>query len=78
MNMFCLSTYINKYLKSREKSLEKMVIHKLKRFGDFCFLTQTQTSKWFGFGACLDVTFTVSSRAIFFSKYLQEESVCDE
>jgi hypothetical protein len=53
-----------------------MVIHKLKRFGDFCFLTQT--SKRFGFGACLDVTFTVSSRAIFFSKSLQEESVCDE
>jgi hypothetical protein len=43
MNMFCLSTYINKYLKSREESLEKIVMHKIKRFGDFYFLTQTQT-----------------------------------
>jgi hypothetical protein len=43
MNMFCLSTYINKYLKSREENLEKIVMHKIKRFGDFYFLTQTQT-----------------------------------
>jgi hypothetical protein len=55
--MFCLCTYINKYLKSREESSEKIVIHKIKRFGDFYFLTQTQTQKRFGyefgFGSCL-------------------------
>jgi hypothetical protein len=63
MNMFCLSTNINKYLKSREESLEKIVIHKIKRSGDFWFfdpnldMPQTQISKRFGFefgfGACL-------------------------
>jgi hypothetical protein len=42
MNMFCLSTYINKYLESREENIEKIVMHKIKRFGDFNFLTQTK------------------------------------
>jgi len=59
--MFCLSTYMHKYLKSREESLEKIVMHKIKWFGDFYFLTQTQTQTQtpkqfgfeFGFGACL-------------------------
>jgi hypothetical protein len=56
MTMFCLFTYINKYLKSREESLEKIVRHKVKRFSEFFFLTQTP--KWlgleFGFGTCLE------------------------
>jgi len=43
MNMVCLSTYMNKYLKSREDSIEKIAMHKIKRFGDFYFLSQTQT-----------------------------------
>jgi hypothetical protein len=53
MNIFCLSTYINKYLKSKEETLEKIVMHKLNRFVDFSFLTQTQTPKRFGFSVCL-------------------------